>query len=154
VSSGAAAQPGRRAANGAPRATPGHRDTVGNHHTVSNHHTAISFLLAAVSGLAQVLLFPQFSLWFLAPLAVAPLLVAVARETGTRRHFLLGWLAGAIYWAGSCYWIYDVMHRYAYMAAAAAAAIFAGFFLVKGLHLGVFAMIARRCRGGAGRYRR
>jgi apolipoprotein N-acyltransferase len=120
----------------------GHRDTVDNHQTVGNHHTAISFLLAAVSGLAQVLLFPRFSLWFLAPLAVAPLLVAVARETGTRRRFLLGWLAGAIYWAGSCYWIYDVMHRYAYMAAPAAVAIFAGFFLVKGLHLGVFAMIA------------
>jgi apolipoprotein N-acyltransferase len=130
VSSNTAARQQQPKASGIPEATSG------------NPRAAISFLLAAVSGLAQVLLFPQFSLWFLAPLAVAPLLVAIAREAGTRRRFLLGWLAGTVYWGGTCYWIYDVMHRYAYLPAPAAAAIFAGFFLVKGLHLGVFAVIA------------
>ena len=109
---------------------------------LSSPGLAISFLLAAVSGIAQVLLFPQFRIWFLAPVAITPLLVAVAQEQTTRRRFLLGWLAGAIYWAGACYWIYDVMHRYAYLPAVAAAAIFLGFFVVKGLHLGVFAIIA------------
>jgi len=102
----------------------------------------VSFFLAAASGIAQVLLFPQFRIWFLAPVAVTPLLVAVVREETMRTRFLLGWLAGAIYWAGTCYWIYDVMHRYAYLPAVAAAAIFLGFFVVKGLHLGVFAVIA------------
>ena len=101
-----------------------------------------SYLLAAAAGILQVLTFPRFGFSFLAAVAVAPLLVAVATEPCWRRRFLLGWLAGVIFWGGTCYWIYDAMHRYAHLPAVAAAAIFGGFFIVKGLHLGVFSLIA------------
>ncbi len=100
------------------------------------------WLLAALSGLLQVAVFPRFSIYYLAPVAVAPLLVAVAKSPNTRRRFLAGWLAGVIFWGGACYWIYHVMHDYAGLAAPAAAAIYVAFALAKGLHLAVFAALA------------
>jgi apolipoprotein N-acyltransferase len=103
----------------------------------------LPFILAAASGILQFLIFPSFEIPWLAPLAVAPLLFALADETRPRRRFLLGCVAGWIFWAGACYWIYDVMHRYAYLSAPVAVAVFCGFFLAKGLHIGVFAVLAR-----------
>jgi len=101
-----------------------------------------SLLLAALSGLLQVLIFPRFGITPLALVAVAPLLIACAREESTRSRFLVGWLAGAVCWAGVCYWIYDVMHSYAGLSAAGAGVIFAAFFLVMGLYLAVFSIAA------------
>ena len=101
-----------------------------------------SYLLAALSGLLQVLMFPSFGYFLLGPVSLVPLLLAIAGESGSRKQFLLGWIAGAIFWGGACYWIYDVMHRYAHLPAPAAAAIFIGFFLAKGLHLGLFSVLA------------
>jgi len=98
--------------------------------------------LAALSGLLHVLVFPRFGLTLLAPIAVAPLLVACAREESWRSRFLIGWLAGAIYWGGVCYWIYDVMHSYAGLSGVGAGAIFVAFFLAKGLYLAVFSAAA------------
>jgi len=102
--------------------------------------------LAALSGVLQILIFPRFSYYWLAPLAVTPLLLALAwsrdRRRPARMRFLLGWLTGSIYWGGTCYWVYDVMHDYAGMVAPAAVAIYIAFFLVKGLHLGVFGLLA------------
>ena len=103
---------------------------------------ATSLLLAALSGLLQVLIFPRFGLTLLAPVAVVPLLVACAREESWRSRFLVGWLAGAVYWGGACYWIYNVMHSYAGLSATGAGAIFVGFFLAKGLYLAVFSVAA------------
>jgi apolipoprotein N-acyltransferase len=102
----------------------------------------IAVLLAVLSGILQILAFPRFNLPWLAAVAVTPLLLALAREPQPRSQFLLGWLAGAIFWGGTCYWVYGVMHEYADLTAPAAAAIFAGFFLVKGLHLGFFAVLS------------
>jgi len=98
--------------------------------------------LAALSGLLQVLVFPRFSLYWLAAFAVAPLLFALAKTASPKRRFLLGWLCGAIYWGGTCYWVYGVMYDYGGLAAPAAAAIYVGFLLAKGLHLGVFGVLA------------
>ena len=103
-----------------------------------------SYLLAVASGLLQVLMFPSFGYSLLGPVSLVPLLLAISRESGSRKRFLLGWTAGAIFWGGACYWIYDVMHRYAHLPTLAAAAIFVGFFLVKGLHVGVFSVLAAR----------
>ena len=100
------------------------------------------YLLALASGALQVVIFPSFRYYILAPLALVPLLIALAAETDRRKQLLLGTLAGCVFWGGMCYWIYDVMHRYAFLPAPAAAAIFAGFFLTKGLHSGIFALLA------------
>lgn len=103
-------------------------------------HAAIG--LALLSGVLQILIFPRFSFAYLAAFALVPLLWAATEEPRASRRFLTGWLAGCVFWAGSCYWIYGVMHDYADLNAPAAAAIFVGFFLVKGMHLGVFATLA------------
>ena len=98
--------------------------------------------MALASGALQVAIFPSFRFYILAPLVLVPLLVALAAEPDRRKQLLLGTLAGCVFWGGTCYWIYDVMHRYAFLPAPAAAAIFVGFFLAKGLHVGVFALLA------------
>jgi len=58
-----------------------------------------------LSALLLVVSFPDFNLWPLAWIALAPLFVAVARQPQTGRSFLLGWLTGTLYFYGSCYWL-------------------------------------------------
>jgi apolipoprotein N-acyltransferase len=103
---------------------------------------AVAIGLALLSGALQVLIFPHFSFPYMAVFAIVPLLLATAEEPRASRRFLLGWMAGCVFWGGSCYWIYAVMHDYADLSGPAAAAIFVGFFLAKGLHMGVFATLA------------
>lgn len=107
---------------------------------------AASGLVAAVagallSGLAQVLLFPRFSWVWLAPVCLVPLLAAL-RDAPPKRRFLLGWLAGMVFWGGTCYWIYPVMRDYAGITPAVAGLLFIAFFVVKALHSGAFALLA------------
>jgi len=103
---------------------------------------AASILLAGLSGVLLVIIFPAAGVAVLAPVALVPLLTALAAEPRPRRRFLLGWVSGCLFWAGSCYWIYEVLRVHGRMPAAGAGVLFAGFFLVKGLHLGVFAWLA------------
>ena len=103
--------------------------------------TALAVGAALLSGFAQVLVFPRFSWSWLAPLCLVPLLVSL-REAPPRRRFLLGWLSGMVFWGGTCYWIYPVMRDYASIAAPVAALLFVGFFAVKALHSGAFALLA------------
>ncbi|MBI3693879.1 MAG: apolipoprotein N-acyltransferase [Acidobacteria bacterium] len=105
--------------------------------------------LSAVTGLLLISLFPSISLTYLAPVALAPLLVAIGREPRPGRRFLYGWIAGCVFWCGACYWIYYVLHIHGHVPAPGAAALFLGFFLVKGLHLGVFAWLAGPLLGRA-----
>jgi len=102
----------------------------------------LNLLLAASTALLLILTFPKFDFAFLAAFALAPLLVAVARTRRRRGHFLLGWMAGTIYWAGACYWIHFVLAVHGSMAEWAAWLGFALFAVIKGLHLGVFALAA------------
>ena len=86
-----------------------------------------SWLLASVSGVLQIVAFPLPSLYMMCWIALAPLLVAVlhAREADTLQlsdspgikrvpanvgqGFVLGYLSGIIWYAGTCYWVYDTM---------------------------------------------
>lgn len=101
----------------------------------------VTIALAALSGLLQVLVFPRFSFAYLAAFAVVPLLLVAADEPRASRRFLAGWIAGIVFWGGSCYWIYDVMHSYGGLNTAAALGVFVLFFLAKGLHLAVFSAV-------------
>lgn len=95
----------------------------------------------AASGLARVLLFPRFSWDWLAPICLVPLLLVLCDRSGWNR-FLLGWFSGAIFWAGSCYWIYPVMRDYASISPPVAAILFVAFFSVKSVQTGAFALLA------------
>ena len=98
--------------------------------------------MALVSAALLILCFPRFNLAWLAPVALAPLLVAVARELRPGRRFLFGWLAGIVYWFGVCYWIQIVLAVHGGMPAGQAWAMFALFCLAKALHMGFFALFA------------
>ncbi|HXZ28829.1 MAG TPA: apolipoprotein N-acyltransferase [Terriglobales bacterium] len=93
-----------------------------------------SWLLAAVSGVLQVLIFPTPSLYFLSWIAVAPLLVAILGPRPSAapgenaapsllRGFLLGFVCGLIFCAGNCYWIYYSMTVYGRLSPAAGAGV-------------------------------
>lgn len=68
--------------------------------------------LAVVAGFLLVLAFPNWNLWSLGWVGVAPLIMAVAREQKFWRSFLLGWTTGTIFYAGSSPWITYSMHNY------------------------------------------
>jgi apolipoprotein N-acyltransferase len=87
-----------------------------------------AWLLVVLSGLLQVLIFPLPNLYFLSWIAFAPLIVALlrARPVGALeidgstnlqaatpgQAFLLSYLCGILWYAGTCYWIYDTMHEH------------------------------------------
>jgi apolipoprotein N-acyltransferase len=118
-----------------------------------------AWLLAALSGALQVLIFPTPNLYWLSWVALAPLLLAVlnARRAEVRvpaslggeypqpatpgQAFLLGWLSGVVWYAGSCYWVMYTMHIYGGLPTAVAAGVLALFCLYLGLHGGIFALL-------------
>lgn len=70
--------------------------------------------LAALSSLLLVLSFPDFELWPLAWVGLVPLLLAVFAQPRPRvtAAFLLGWLAGTLFFYGSCWWLTHSMIHY------------------------------------------
>ena len=67
-----------------------------------------NFTLALLSAMLLVLLypnliFPGFGVPWLAPIALVPLLIALAYEPRPLWRFLLGEFAGIVYWFGICY---------------------------------------------------
>ena len=102
----------------------------------------MNWLLAAVSAVLLILAFPRFDLAWLAPVALAPLLLALAREPRWPKRFLLGWAGGAIYWGGVCYWIQFVLQVHGGMGPYGSWGAFALFAILKGLHMALFAVLA------------
>jgi apolipoprotein N-acyltransferase len=102
----------------------------------------LNWALALVSAALLILSFPGFGLAWLAPIALAPLLMAAAREARPLRRFLVGWAAGAVYWFGVCYWIEYTLAVYGGLGNVAGWAVFLLFALAKGLHLAFFTLLA------------
>ena len=100
------------------------------------------YLLAVLSAVLLILAFPRFDLAWLAPVALAPLLVAAALEPRPLHRFLLGHAAGIVYWFGVCYWIQTTLELYAGVGVVGSWALFVLFCLAKAIHLGVFALVA------------
>jgi len=115
--------------------------------------------LALVSAAVQVVIFPLPGLYGLAWVAVAPLLVAILRarvpETlqldGHRQArllpatpwqgFVLGYMCGILWFAGTCYWVFDTMHRYGGLPIPAAVLALVLFCMYVGLYHGVFGLL-------------
>ena len=66
-------------------------------------------IFSLLSAVLLILIFPRFNLTWLAPVALAPLLIACARESSWKRRFFNGWAAGFVFWFGVCYWIQFVL---------------------------------------------
>ena len=101
----------------------------------------LNWILALASAAFLIITFPKFSLAWLAPVALVPLLIAVAREPRWKFRFLLGWTAGVVYWFGVCYWIQFVLSFHGGIGDVAGWAVFLLFCVAKAIHLGVFAAL-------------
>jgi apolipoprotein N-acyltransferase len=88
------------------------------------------------------LIFPGFGLPWLAPVTLAPLLIALAREPRPLWRFLLGEFAGIVYWFAICYWIQFVLEVHGGMGRWGGWGTFALFCVLKALHLGLFSLLA------------
>ena len=102
----------------------------------------LNVILALASAGLLVLLFPPFNLAWLAPFALAPLLVACAREDRLRWRFALGYAAGIVYWFGVCHWIQWTMGHHGGMSGSLAWFCFALFCLAKATQMGIFAALS------------
>lgn len=96
--------------------------------------------LAALSALLLVLSFPDFDLWPLAWVGLVPLLFAVARVERARQAFALGWLAGALFFYGSCWWLTHSMIHYGGLPRPLAYALLVPVVLIVGLFPAAFAL--------------
>ncbi|PYS48104.1 MAG: apolipoprotein N-acyltransferase, partial [Acidobacteria bacterium] len=74
--------------------------------------TRVETMLAVSSSALLILSFPDYNLWPLAWIGLVPLLLAIARKPQRGRAFLLGWMTGALFFYGSCYWLTYAMIRY------------------------------------------
>jgi len=68
--------------------------------------TLLNSLLTIFSAILLTLAFPDFDLWFLAWFALVPLFYAIEREKESIiKSFVLGWIFGTLFFAGSCWWL-------------------------------------------------
>jgi apolipoprotein N-acyltransferase len=116
-----------------------------------------AWLLIGLSSFLQVLIFPLPGLYVLSWIAFAPLVVALlrARPAGVLeidgsanlqaaspgQAFLLAYVSGILWYAGTCYWIYNTMHQYGGLSAPLALLALFLFCLYLGLYHGLFGLL-------------
>ena len=119
------------------------------------HNSA--WLLVLLSAVLQISIFPLPDLYFLDWAAVAPLLIALlrAREPDTLQllagvkllparpgqAFLLAYACGILWYAGTCYWIFNTMREYGGVGTLAAAGLLFLFCLYLAIYHGVFGLL-------------
>jgi apolipoprotein N-acyltransferase len=97
--------------------------------------------LSLLSGVLLVLIFPNFNFTLLAPVALAPLLIACAREDSWKRRFVLGWASGFVFWFAVCSWIQFVLEVHGGMGRWGGWGTFTLFAVLKGLYTATFAAL-------------
>jgi apolipoprotein N-acyltransferase len=113
--------------------------------------------LVIISAALQIIVFPLLNLYMLSWIAVAPLLLAILRgrvpdtlQLEGQTHlvpvtpwqgFLLGYACGILWFAGTCYWIFDTMHRYGGLPVSAALLAQILFCMYVGLYHGFFGLL-------------
>jgi apolipoprotein N-acyltransferase len=102
----------------------------------------LSLAGSVLTALLLALLFPPFDLALLAPVALSPLLYALAHEPFGWRRFLWGGLCGVLYWIIVCHWIRDVLAAYGGLNGPLSVLALVLFAIAKGLHMAVFAWLA------------
>jgi apolipoprotein N-acyltransferase len=115
-------------------------------------------LLALLSAGLQIIIFPKPSLYFLCWIALVPLLYALLRGRGGPgelldsegrslrqftpwQGFVIAWVSGVVWYIGTCYWIYSVMHGFGNLGPLPAGLIMLGYCLIMGMHHGVFGLL-------------
>ena len=102
----------------------------------------VNLLLAVISGLLLAAVHPHWNFVWLAPFALTPLLIALAREYRPKYRFLLGYTAGAVFWGFMCYWIQFVMAVHGGLGNAGGFGVFLLFCMTPSINIAVFGMLA------------
>jgi apolipoprotein N-acyltransferase len=110
----------------------------------------------AASGLSGLLLsacFPTFDWNILVWVACLPLMMALVAERRWLQGFWLGYVAGAVFLSGSCYWFVSVMQGYGNLNPVVAVGVLVLFVIMFSTFYGVFGLfetaVARRSTGAA-----
>jgi apolipoprotein N-acyltransferase len=128
-----------------------------------------AWVLACVSGVLQVLIFPRPALYILSWVSLAPLIYAILRcreqdatlvlDDGGQflgpatawQGFWLGYVSGVIWYLGSNYWIFYVMHVYGSIGVPTSVLLQVMYALYLALYHGLFglllALVAARRNG-------
>ena len=73
--------------------------------------TSYEWVAAGATALLLIFSFPNFEFFFLAWIALVPLLVVVARRPSPLRALILGWSVGTVFFYATCYWLtYSMIH--------------------------------------------
>ena len=129
-----------------------------------------AWLLVVLSAILQVIIFPLPGVYVLSWFALTPLIVALLRArpageleiAGSVRlrpaspgqGFLLGYLCGILWYAGTCYWIYDTMRQYGGLSAPQAVLALFLFCCYLGLYHGLFGLLFTLLAGSGRDFRR
>jgi apolipoprotein N-acyltransferase len=129
-----------------------------------------AWLWVVLSAILQVLIFPLPGVYILCWFALTPLIVALLRArpagelevAGMMRlrpatpgqAFLLSYLCGILWYAGTCYWIYDTMHQYGGLGVPMAVLVLFLFCCYLGLYHGLFGLFVGLLAGPSRDYRR
>jgi apolipoprotein N-acyltransferase len=124
-----------------------------------------AWLLVLLSTALQILIFPLPNLYMLCWVAITPLLIALlrARQPQTLQlragikllpasplqAFLLAYVCGILWYAGTCYWIYSVMHQYGGVSTPAGIGILILFCLYLAIYHGVFGLLVSLLAGSS-----
>lgn len=116
-----------------------------------------AWLLVILSAILQILIFPLPGLYFLSWFALVPLIVALLRGRAAseleiagivrlrpvtpRQGFLLGYVCGILWYAGTCYWIFDTMRLYGGLDTPLALLVLFLFCCYLGLYHGLFGLL-------------
>src|SRR3954471_14244200 len=135
--------------------------SCGDSRSAAMFHQWMTWGLAGISGILQVLIFPSPNVTFLCWIALAPLLVSILRSVmfrqllgwqAFRTGFLLAYVTGAIFYTGSCYWVYHTMTAYGGLHPVIATGVLLllslYLSLLHGLFGGLLAWIVSRTRWG------
>ncbi|HEX5887009.1 MAG TPA: apolipoprotein N-acyltransferase [Pyrinomonadaceae bacterium] len=96
---------------------------------------------AGATTLLLIFSFPNFELYYLAWIALVPLLVTIARRPSPRSAFILGWAAGSVFFYVSCYWLTYSMIHYGGLPTLLAYVLLIPGALVVGVFPGLFALL-------------
>ena len=96
---------------------------------------------AGASALLLIFSFPNFEFYFLAWIALVPLLVAVVRRPSPARAFILGWATGSVFFYATCYWLTYSMVHYGGLPTVLAYLLLIPGALVIGVFHGIFTLL-------------
>jgi apolipoprotein N-acyltransferase len=124
-----------------------------------------AWLLVLLSAGLQVLIFPLPDFYILCWIAMAPLLIGLlrARQPNTLQlqegikllpanpwqAFLLGYVCGILWYAGTCYWIYSTMRQYGGVNAPAALGLLLLFCMYLAIYHGIFGLLVSLLAGNS-----